>query len=117
MRRTLIAIDCGARGNADSDDGAALVTAGVAGTAATAAAAPAAVAAATAAGRVAAAAARYCVGDSDDDVCNGSVVDHEDVNDEVWSGNGENGREPRSSVRALPCRHLFVLLLLPKQVR
>ena len=112
MRRTLIAIDCCARGNAGSDGGAELATAGVAGTAA-----PAAVVAATAAGRAAAAAARYCVGDSDDDVCNGSVVDHEDVNDEVWSGNGGNGREPRSSIRALPSRHLFVLLLLPKQVR
>lgn len=54
-----------------------------------------------------------CVGDSDGDACNDSVGG-EDANDEFWSGSDGDGRVPRSLIRALPRRHLLVLLFLPK---
>lgn len=75
----------------------------------------------------------YCVGDNADagdshgvvdEVADGLNVVDENANDDkvyrwwwLWCKYTGNGREPRPLIRALPRRHLLVLLFLPKQVR
>lgn len=60
-----------------------------------------------------------------DEVADGLDVVDENANDDkvyrwwwwLWCKYTGNGREPRPLIRALPRRHLLVLLFLPKQVR